>query len=604
MLILSSDQSKSSDLNLAGFASFLGADVRFVDSPTPAVLLDAPGHYDPDATLALSADTLAILHRDENSRESVREKLLSFRTIFLYRIAAGVHDEILQWLSRGSLRAAETVTSAGTGELPVAGKRFARQLSGAQYPRVKGVAPCDVLVAGTDHTVTVITVSSKPTFLSLQLGSCNLFVSTVPEIADPNQLVRDEEDIEEHYDSVLPVLMFVRAACGDSCWHGGFEGSRVIIDDPLLRRKYGMLNFATLFESMRQHRYSSSVAYIPWNQPRTSRSLASFFNKAGERFSICVHGCDHTNNEYGSLDGNFLEQKSVLAMRRMRRHKDRTGIGFEPIMVFPQGRFSTACFRGLRSSDFLAAINSTRFPLDRDAAPVSLCELLLPAFNRIYGFPVFLRHYLKSPFPFLFDLFLGRPAFIVEHHDFFQNGFPLLEALANRLNECEPGLAWGTLAETVERTCWKRAASPAQWEVRFFTDTFCITNNLQQQLSYRLLKEEGDTHSVASLVLNGRAVPIGRRERCIEIETNLLPGETARIQLHRPKMPPSTAVHGGILYAGKVLLRRVLSEFRDEFLLKHPALLAPAKRTVRLLKATADSADSRKFRSQNAASKR
>ena len=605
MLILSSDRSKLSDLNLAGFVSFLGGNVRLLDSPTPAMFLaDAEGLADPSA-MALSGDTLATLYREESLRELLLERLLHFRATFLYGIAAKAHDELLRWLSGGSLVAAETVTSVGHGEFPVAGKRFSHQLSGTQYPKARNATTCDVLVTGMDGTVPLIVVSTKPTFLFLQIGPCNLFISTVAEIPDPNQRVIHEEDIEEHYDSILPVLVFVRAALGDSCWQGGWKGSRLIIDDPVLRRKYGMLNFARLLESMRQHRYSATVAYIPWNQPRTSRSMASFFSKAGKRFSICVHGCDHTNNEYGSRDGDYLEQKSLLAKRRMERHEDRTGLGFEPIMVFPQGRFSTVCFRGLRSSDFLAAINSTRFPVGCDAAPVSLCELLLPAFNRIYGFPVFLRHYyLKSTFPFLLDLFLGRPAFIVEHHEFFREGFPSLEALANLLNECEPDLAWGSLVETVERTCWKRAISPEQWEVRFFTDTFRITNNSQQRLSYRLLKDELDRESVASLVLNGRTVPISRRDRCIEIETNLLPGETACIQLHRPKTPLTTAVGGGVLYMGKVLVRRALSEFRDEFLMKHPAVFAPAKRIVALLKATSDSVDSKNYSSQNAASKR
>lgn len=603
MLILSSEKSKPSDLNLAGFASFLGADVRLLDSPTPGMLLAGPEDLTPAAAVALSADTLATLYREENSRESVRKKLLSFRTIFFYGIAAKAHDELLRWLSGGSLIAAEPVTGADPGEFPVAGKRFSHQLSGAHYSRTKSATACDVLVAGMVGAVPLITVSTKPTFLYLQIGICNLFVSTVAEIPDRHQRVMNEDDIEPHYDSLLPVLLFVRAACGDSCWQGGWKGARLIIDDPVLRRTYGMLDFARLFESMQRHRYAATVAFIPWNQRRTSRDMASFFAKAGDRFSICVHGCDHANNEYGSGDIDYLEHQSLLAMQRMRRHEERTGLGFEPIMVFPQGHFSTACFRGLRSGDFLAAINSTRFSLDRDAVPASLCELLLPAFNRIYGFPVFLRHYLKSLFPFLLDLFLGRPAFIVEHHEFFQKGFPSLEALANRLNECEPDLVWGSLAETVERTCWKRAVSPERREVRFFTDTFCITNNSQQQLSYRLLKEESDTESVASLVLNGRTVPISRRDSCIEIETSLLPGETARIQLHRPKMPSSTSVRGGILYEGKVLVRRALSEFRDEFLVKHPAILAPAKRIVRLLKATSDSGDSKKSISQNTASK-
>lgn len=602
MLILSSDQSKRSDSNLAGLASFLGANVRLLDSSTPGTLLAAPEDLTPPAAIALSAGTLAILYHEKDSRESVRKKLLSFRTIFLYGIAAEVHDELLRWLSGGSL-AGEAVDGAAHGEFPPAGKPFSHQLSGAQYPRKKSITACDVLAGGMDGAVSLITVSAKPTFLSLQIGSCNLLVSTVAEIPDPNQPVGNEDDIEDHYDSLLPVLIFVRAACGNSCWQGGWKGARLIIDDPVLRRRYGMLDFACLFESMGQHRYSATVAYIPWNQLRTSRAIASFFSEAGGRFSICVHGCDHANNEYGSCDGDYLEQKSRLAIRRMQRHQDRTGLGFEPIMVFPQGRFSTACLRGLRSSDFLAAINSTRFPVDHDSALVSLCELLLPAFNRVYGFPVFLRHYVRSSFPFLLDLFLGRPAFMVEHHEFFEKGFPSLEALANRLNEGEPDLVWGSLAETVERTCWKRAVSPDRWEVRFFTDTFCITNDSQQQLSYRLLKDESDTESVASLALNGCAVPISRRDHCIVIETSLLPGETARIQLHRPKMPSSTLVRGGILYEGKVLVRRALSEFRDEVLVKHPAILAPAKRIVRLLKATSDSVDSEGSISQNAPSK-
>jgi hypothetical protein len=38
-----------------------------------------------------------------------------------------------------------------------------------------------------------------------------------------------------------------------------------------------------------------------------------------------------------------------------------------------------------------------------------------------------------------------------------------------------------------------------------------------------------------------------------------------------------------------VLIRRALSEFRDEYLVKHPVMLASAKRIVRVLKASSDS---------------
>lgn len=582
MLILSGEKSKPNDLNLAAFATFLGASVRVLDSPTAAMLLGAPESLAAPGAIAFSADTLATLYREEQSRETVRKALLNFRTLFLYGITAKAHDELLQWLSDGSLTAAETVPGAAHGEFPSVGKRFSHQLSGTNYPRVKTLTACDVLVAKGDDTTPIITVCAGPTFLCVQVGACDLFVSTVSEIPDCHQRVASEDEIELHYDWLLPTLLFVRAACGNFCWRGGWKAARLIIDDPVLRRTYGMLDFSRLFESMRQHRYATSLAYIPWNHSRTSRGGASFFAQESDRFSICVHGCDHTGNEYGGGDANYLEHQSLLAIQRMRRHQERTGLSFEPIMVFPQGRFTTACFRGLRSSGFLAAVNSTRFPLDRDAAPISLCELLMPTFDRAYCFPVFHRHYVKSAFPFLLDLFLGRPAFMVEHHGFFQNGFPSLEEVADRLNEAEPDLVWGSLAQSVERTCWKRALTQEKWEVRFFTDTFSLKNNSQQQLSYRLLKEEADNESLASLAVNGRLVPISRHDRCISIETTLLPGESARIQLQRTKTPPSTLVRNGIVYGGKVLLRRALCEFRDEIVVKY----AP-KRILRQLEGKA-----------------
>ncbi len=203
---------------------------------------------------------------------------------------------------------------------------------------------------------------------------------------------------------------------------------------------------------------------------------------------------------------------------------------------------------------------------------------------------MFLRHYPKSQFPFLLDLFLGRPAFIVEHHEFFRRGFPAMEALVNRLQLAEPDLLWSSLSEIVERTCWQRAVAPDSWEVRFFTDSFSITNNSSRPASYRLLKEEPESDSVVSLMLNGSVLPFSRHDRGVAISTTLLPGATGRVQLHRQrKAPSSVPARRGIGYEGKVLLRRALSEFRDEVLAKHPAVLAPAKRIVKLLKATPDS---------------
>jgi hypothetical protein len=592
LVVLSRNESEPGAVNLAETASFLGAKVRRCDlvnwRASPAGFSSRSDEVSLDVALAMHADTLdALLHQQDDSPDVLRDTLLSAASIFLYGVSAGIHDQLLQWLSGGVLTAVKEVDGADHAELPLCGKPFTHQLAGTQFPSAR-VAKSAVVIAATEATnvLPLITVSQRPTLLCVRLGSSSLFVSTVPTFPDPKQPVSHEEDIEPFYDSLLPIIIFVRAACAEFSWQGGWKAARLIIDDPLLRRSYGCLDFRRLFESLRGHAYAASVAYIPWNQSRTSRRMASFFRSAQE-FALCVHGCDHTNDEYGSRDADDLLDRSRLAMARMKRHEARTGIGCEPIMVFPQGRFSSASLRALRSSKFLAAVNSTRLPVDAETAPLSLCELLLPAISHAHGFPVFGRHYPQTVFPFALDLFLGRPAFIVEHHEFFRDGFPAMEVLAAQLNACEPHLSWGLLSETIERTCWKRAASDTLWEVRFFSDKFKITNDSDRRLSYRLLKEEPEPDAV-TVSLNDRLLPAVFDGGHLKIEVSLDPGETACVQLRQVVAPSGECAPKGGGYAVKVLARRILSEFRDEFLVKHPAMLVLAKRIARLLKASSD----------------
>jgi hypothetical protein len=157
------------------------------------------------------------------------------------------------------------------------------------------------------------------------------------------------------------------------------------------------------------------------------------------------------------------------------------------------------------------------------------------------------------------------------------------------LNQCAPGISWGSLSETVERACWKRAVSSTAWEVRFFADRFVMRNDSDRRLTYRLLKEEPDPDAIAAVSVNEHTVPAARAGEQMVFEVSLDPGGAARVELRRAVRPSRTFVREGTMYAGKVLVRRALSEFRDEFLVKHPVMLASAKRMVRALRASSDS---------------
>ncbi|KAF5407805.1 MAG: hypothetical protein Udaeo2_20730 [Candidatus Udaeobacter sp.] len=87
---------------------------------------------------------------------------------------------------------------------------------------------------------------------------------------------------------------------------------------------------------MKRHKFSTNIAFIPWNWREALLKL-SMFRKPGA-FSLSVHGCDHTRAEFGSAGQQRLYWKA-RHLERMDRHEAITGISHDPVMVFPQGIF-------------------------------------------------------------------------------------------------------------------------------------------------------------------------------------------------------------------------------------------------------------------------
>ena len=383
-------------------------------------------------------------------------------------------------------------------------------------------------------------------------------------------------------------------AFGELCWHGPLQTARLIIDDPLLKSRYGLLEFDRLFESMDSLGYSSTVAFIPWNYRRTSRKSGEYFSARRSSFSTCVHGCDHTNFEFADRDrdAGAMRQKAVLALQRMSEHQGRTSVPCERVMVFPQGLFSSAAPGALRFSGYLAAINSSTVPIDNEGI-VKIRDLLSPAVTSLQGFPLFVRHYPTSIFDFAFDLYLGRPAFIVEHHEFFKDGLSTLEALVRDLRRRSPRLLWLPLEKAVEKTHEIRTGAGGENYLRFYTDTFELDNTTDHPSRWILIRPDTNAECVQKILVNNGSVLFSRNSEQLEFEVTLEPRQTAHIRLVLPTLEIKSQSLK-ILYSAKVLVRRSLSEFRDQVLSRHPALMKTAKLAVRSLGATGDSAKLRK----------
>lgn len=231
----------------------------------------------------------------------------------------------------------------------------------------------------------------------------------------------------------------------------------LIIDDPLLKPTYGCLDYKKLLREMKEHNFFTEIAFIPWNYRRSDPKTVRLFADNPEHFGICVHGCNHTSDEFSGGDYSMLSALSSAALWRMDEHKRLTGLPYDPIMVFPKGRFSSVAMLALKAQGYCSAFNSTLRATDRDGLPAT--EYQLPATKVYHDFPLFLRRYPKNKTDFLQDFNSGRPIVIVEHHSAFKGGYKIMTDVIDWVNELG-SIKWTSLSFIAHHYCPNRTDVP------------------------------------------------------------------------------------------------------------------------------------------------
>lgn len=227
------------------------------------------------------------------------------------------------------------------------------------------------------------------------------------------------------------------------------------IDDPLLRPNHGCLNYKRLLQEMKDHDFFTEIAFIPWNYRRSDPEIVHLFAENPDRFALCVHGCNHTENEFGGIDYRKLRSLASTALWRMEVHKQLTGLPYDPVMIFPQGRFSSVAMQAIKDEDFCAAFNSTLKATDQEELHAG--EYRLPATLKYHDIPLFFRRYPKDRFNFIEDVAQGRPIIIVEHHGAFRNGYREITDLVDWINGIGT-IRWTSLWEIAELYSGEMAA--------------------------------------------------------------------------------------------------------------------------------------------------
>jgi len=380
--------------------------------------------------------------------------------------------------------------------------------------------------------------------------------------------------LAEYFSRLLPHAMALRYAAGANCWRPSEAHASIIIDDPLLRNNYGFLNFKSLLSLTKQHDFHTTIAFIPHNFRRSAPRIIRMFRENPSRLSICYHGNDHTEAEFASTDWALLHTLFHIAGQRMDAHYKMTGLPCDKVMVFPQEQFSEEALTVIKSHNFYGVVNSAAHPPHPTVWP-TIGEVAQPAVRRYGGFPIFSRtliHHLRSE-DIAFNLFFGRPVLLVDHHEVFRHPERVIE-IATRINSVEPQIRWSNLATALSGSTLKRTAADGTYHVRAYSHTVRASNDTDSAGRFSIeWGNSGDGPSIEQVLMDGAAYPsFETKGSAVRLSVELAPNSSATFSLVYP------SAHAPVRSLGlrknvQALLRRRLSEARDNYLSKNQSLL-------------------------------
>src|SRR5437867_805075 len=116
------------------------------------------------------------------------------------------------------------------------------------------------------NAIELASVGRMVTFLRIDDKGVPVYMSASPEIVDISaELDGRNFDVREHVLSAVPIVLYVKWAFAKTCWYAPEANACLVIDDPLLKPSYGFVNYAKLLSLMDRHRFSTNIAFIPWN---------------------------------------------------------------------------------------------------------------------------------------------------------------------------------------------------------------------------------------------------------------------------------------------------------------------------------------------------
>jgi hypothetical protein len=441
-------------------------------------------------------------------------------------------------------------------------------------------------VRSADGFRSVMVARNGDVFFECRYQGSRLFLSVCGPSLDIDRSVDGSVfDIRRCFDSIVPVAFFLKSAFPAAFWKKQDVSAALIVDDPSIKRRYGFLDFDGVLGLMDRHNFCTTIAFIPWNWRRTNRRTAEVFRQNPNRYTLAVHGCDHTSHEFGTSSLPVLNQKIKTARYRAHRHLQRTGIPISPIMVFPQGVFSPEAARALKCNSFIAAVNTDVNAVGQAAPRTLVRELWDVAIMQHFSFPIFTRRYMSDGLEnFAFDAFLQKPCLLVEHHEVFRDGARELTTFVDALNSLAGGVKWRSLEHAIMHSYLSQEKTDGCRRVRMFANVMVFENQSTEITTLLVAKRESDRSAIRVVRCNGDEVEYAWEAGLLQFRVDVPAKVAALIEVEYVDSLSESCVKESTRYRIGVAARRYLSELRDDSMSRSELVRGCAQTITRLLK--------------------
>ena len=366
---------------------------------------------------------------------------------------------------------------------------------------------------------------------------------------------------DSHYfGNTVPIMLAVRYAAGEEAWHNIHNYANLTIDDATLTEPFHRLSYTALLREMEAHNFHTTIALIPQQWQKFNLRVVKIFQLHPDRFSLVQHGNHHDGYEFYKYsladndprdDLNFRarpladqEADIVEGQKQMERMSNILKLPFDHVMIFPYGISPEPTLALLKKYNFMATVNYDDVPLG-STRPTTWDYGMYPAEMHWASFPMLTRRHPGTyrPFqpdiqPFIFDLFIDKPALMYSHayqgadeDELFAEGIEAFDPVADHMNHLVDGVEWQSLGYIAKHLFLEKRNDDGSMDVKMYSNNLSLRNASDSEQLYHVSKEESLNVSIVVLTINNQDFPYYMEDNLLKLDVRIPANTSIEIQI-------------------------------------------------------------------------